>query len=281
MRYLLYFLRKHYYYLLFLFLEVLSLIMLFNFNEFQNSSLSRFSSNLSGSFLNLTSEISEYFSLSRTNKILAEDNAQLHSKRPDAFYQSDTHSFYRNDTLYELEYRYISAKVISNSTHKRNNFLMLNKGSIHGIENHMGVIIGNRIVGQVVSVSKHFCWVMSVLNKDSRISGKFKKNDQLVNIEWGGGNYTTGDVKEIPKHVMIKKGDTIITSGNSDIFPEGLVIGTISGYTIAQDENFNYATIKFSTDFNSLGYVEVIIDLMRKEKESLKASFKSTNKEEN
>jgi rod shape-determining protein MreC len=84
---------------------------------------------------------------------------------------------------------------------------------------------------------------MSLLNKDSRDIRKFKKNDQLVNIEWSGGNYQIGEVKEIPKHVLINKGDTIITSGNSDIFPEGLLIGTIDHYTIAQEENFNYARI--------------------------------------
>jgi rod shape-determining protein MreC len=124
-----------------------------------------------------------------------------------------------------------------------------------------------------VGVSKHFSWVMSVLNKDSRISGKFKKNDQLVNIEWNGGSYRYGTVKEIPKHFEIKKGDTIITSGNSEIYPEGFLIGTIEDFTIAQDDNFNSATILFATDFNSLGYVEVVIDMMRKEKEDLKASF--------
>jgi rod shape-determining protein MreC len=277
MRYLLYFLRRQYYYILFLFLEVISLILLFNYNEYQNSTLCRLSGDLSGAVLDLSSGMSEYFSLRRKNRILAEDNAILHAGLRDAMYLSDTHTFFRSDTMYKLEYKYISAKVISNTTHKRNNFLMLDKGSLQGIRNNIGVIIGNRIVGQVVSVSKHFCWVMSVLNKDSRISGKFKKNNQLVNIEWNGGIYTRGDVKEIPKHVDIRKGDTIITSGNSDIFPEGLLIGTIESFTIASDENFNYATLNFSTDFNSLSFVEVVIDLMRKEKEDLKNSFKSMN----
>jgi rod shape-determining protein MreC len=277
MRYLLYFFRKHYFYFLFLFLEVLSLVLIFNYNEYQNSVLSRLSANVAGSILTLSADISEYFSLKRTNKILADDNAKLHSYLWDAFYKADTHSYYHKDTLYKLEYKYISAKVISNSINKRNNFLMLDKGTLHGIENHSGVIIGNRIVGQIVSVSQHFCWVMSVLNKDTRISGKFRKNGQLVNIEWSGGTYRRGEVKEIPKHVVIEKGDTIITSGNSDIFPEGLIIGTIDDYTIARDENFNNATLLFSTDFNSLSYVEVVIDMMRKEKDALKASFKSSN----
>jgi len=275
MHYLLYFLRKQYIYFLFFVLEGISLLLFFNNNDYQNSALTFVSNGFAGTVLNVSSNISEYFSLRRVNRILAEDNAKIHSNRSEAFYKADTESFFHNDTLYKLEYRYISAKVINNSTNKRNNFIMLNKGRHQGIENHMGIIMGDRIVGQVVSVSEHFCWVMSLLNKDSRISGKFKKNNQLVNIEWNGGNYLTGEVKEIPKHMLIQKGDTIITSGNSDIFPEGLLIGTIDHYTIAQEENFNYATVRFATDFNSLSFVEVLIDMMHKEKENLKNSFKS------
>ncbi len=275
MRNLFFFLRNHYFYFLFLVLETFSLTLLFNYNEFQGSSLYSVSNSVSGYVNSMFNGISEYFSLRKTNRVLIDEMAKLHSRIPEAFYTTDVNIFYKKDSIVKLEYKYISAKVISNSTNKRNNFLMINKGAIHGIENHMGVIIGNKIVGQVVSVSPHFSWIMSMLNKDSRISGKFKKNNQLVNVEWNGGSYHIGQVKEIPKHVVIVNGDTIITSGNSDIFPEGLLIGTISDFTKVQDENFNNGEIFFSTDFNSLGYVEVVVDLMRKEKDDLKASFKT------
>ena len=268
------FLRKHYFYFLFLLLEGLSLFVLINYNEFQRSALFSASQNLSGSVNLLFRNVSEYFSLRKTNKVLIEEMARLHSRLPEAFYKTDTATYMKNDSVIKLEYKYISAKVISNSTNSRNNFLMINKGKRHGIQNHMGVIIGNNIVGQVVSVSDHFSWIMSMLNKDSRVSGKFKKNNQLVNVEWNGGNYRKGQVREIPKHIVMVKGDTIITSGNSDIFPEGLMIGTLSDFNITQDENFNNGTLLFSTDFNSLGYVEVVIDMLRAEKDALKASFK-------
>jgi len=275
MRNLFLFLREHYFYFLFLLLETFSLILLFNYNDFQGSSLYSVSNTVTGSVNSMFSGITEYFSLRKTNRVLIEEMAKLHSRIPEAFYITDRNVFYKKDSVVKLEYKYISAKVISNTTNKRNNFLMINKGSIHGIDHHMGLIIGNKIVGQVVSVSPHFSWAMSLLNKDSRISGKFKKNNQLVNVEWNGGNYRKGQVKEIPKHVVIVKGDTIITSGNSDIFPEGLLIGTITDFTNAQDENFNNGEILFSTDFNSLGYIEVVVDMMRKEKEELKSTFKS------
>ncbi len=273
MRNLFLFFRQHYFYFLFLLLETLSLVLFFNHNEFQKSALYTVSNTLSGAVNNTFSSISEYFGLRRTNRVLIEEMARLHSRIPEALYATDLKIYEKKDSVVRLEYKYISAKVISNSTNKRNNFLMLNKGSLHGISNHMGVIIGNKIVGQVVGVSPHFSWVMSMLNKDSHVSGKFKKNNQLVNVEWNGGNYRRGQVREIPKHIRMLPGDTIITSGNSDIFPEGLLIGTIASFRIAPDENFNHGEILFSTDFNSLGYVEVVIDMMRKEKDELRSSF--------
>jgi len=205
--------------------------------------------------------------------VLTEEIALLQSRMPEAFYRADTATYFVKDTMYRSEYRYIAARVISNTTNRRNNFIMINKGRMHGVQSSMGVVIGNRLVGQVVGVSRHFSWVMSLLNKDSRISAKFKKNNQLVNVEWNGGSYLIGSVREIPKHFEILPGDTIITSGNSEIFPEGILVGTIKDFTVLPDENFNTARIVFSTDFNSLGYVEVVVDMMRKEKEDLKASF--------
>ncbi len=273
MRNLFQFFRRYYFTFLFLLLEGISLTLFFNYNEFQGSAIYSSLYSISGAFNSAFRGISEYFSLRKTNKILVEEMAKLHSRLPEAFYKTDIGTHFYIDTISQIEYKYISAKVISNSTNKRNNFLTINKGNLHGIKNNMGVIIGNKIVGQVVSVSRHFSWIMSVLNKDSRVSAKFKKNNQLVTIEWTGGDYRTGIVKEIPRHVDIKKGDTIVTSGNSEIFPEGILIGTIKDYTIAEEENFNHATILFSTDYNSLGYVEVVIDLMRQEKEILKNSF--------
>lgn len=275
MRNLFEFLRKRYFYFLFLVLETISLFLLVGFNEFQQSKLAAASHFVSGSVNTLFYGIGEYFSLRKTNKVLIEELAHMHARMPEAFYKTDTASCFWKDSITLLEYRYIGAKVISNSTNKRSNFLMINKGKLQGVQNHMGVVIGNKIVGQVVAVSPHFSWIMSILNKDSRISGKFKKNNQLVNIEWNGSNYTKGQVKEIPKHVVIKKGDTIVTSGNSNVFPEGLLIGTICDFKIVQDENFNSGTLLFSTDFNSLGYVEVVIDKLKKEKEDLQNSFKS------
>ncbi len=273
MRNLYLFFRKHYFIFLFLLLEATSLIFFFQYNTFQNAVMYDWTSAISGGVNNIYNDIAEYFSLRRTNFILGEENAILHARMPQAIYLADTQVYTRSDSILQSEYRFISAKVISNTTNRRNNYLMINKGKMHGIEPHMGIIIGDKIVGQVVSVSRHFSWVMTVLHKEAKISARFLKNNQLVSVEWPGGNYRIGVVKEIPKHLIVSMGDTIITSGNSEIFPEGILVGTIKREEEHQDENFNTATLTFLTDFNGLGYVEVVVDMFKEEKVNLKSSF--------
>jgi len=274
MRNLFLFFRKHYFIFLFLFLEVVSLIFLFRYNDYQNAVIYGWTSEISGVVNSAFRNVSEYFSLKRTNFVLNEENVTLHARMPEAFYITDTAIEFRDDSLMQAEYRFISARVISNTTNRRNNYLMINKGSLHGVKPQMGVITGNKIVGQVVNVSRHFSWILSVLHKESRISARFLKNNQLVSVEWPGNYYRTGIVKEIPKHLMVLPGDTIVTSGNSEIFPNGIRIGVIDQLMEQRDENFNTASLTFLTDFNALGYVEVVVDMFRDEKERLKASFK-------
>lgn len=274
MRNLFLFFRKHYFIFLFLFLEVVSLIFFFRYNDYQNAVVYVWTSEVSGIVNSAFRKVSEYFSLKRTNFVLSEENVTLHARMPEAIYITDTAIEFRGDTIMQAEYRFISARVISNTTNRRNNYLMINKGSLHGVKPQMGVVTGDKIVGQVVNVSRHFSWILSVLHKESRISARFLKNNQLVSVEWHGIYYRTGIVKEIPKHLMVLPGDTVVTSGNSEIFPNGIRIGVIDQLIEQRDENFNKASLIFLTDFNALGYVEVVVDMFRDEKERLKASFK-------
>ena len=274
MRNLFLFFRKHYFIFIFLFLEVISLILFFRNNTFQNAVMFDWTSGISGGINSTYRDISEYFSLKRTNFILGEENATLHARMPEAIYLADKNISSRNDTLYQSEYRFINARVISNTTNRRNNYLMINKGALQGVEPHMGLIIGDKIVGQVVTVSRHFSWALSLLHHESTVSAKFLKNNQLVSVEWPGGDCRTGLVKEIPKHLHVSPGDTVVTSGNSEVFPNGILIGIIDKLNDQGDENFNTATLTFLTDFNGLGYVEVVVDMFKEEKDQLKASFK-------
>lgn len=249
MRTLIGFILKNYFLLLFLFFEALSFFLIYHTANYQRQSIISVSSGVTGRMNEIYTDITGYFRLSRENEILARENARLRSLIP-----TDTVKYPQHDTAFS----YISAKVVSNSIHKRNNYFILNKGQNHGIETEMGIISPGGVAGIIVSTSRNFATAMSVLNKDSRISGRIKKNGQLVNVVWDGRDYRIGKVVDIPTHLDLFPGDTIITSGNSLIFPEGLPIGTIREYFVNRDQLFNSASLEFATDFNSLYYVYVI-----------------------
>jgi len=260
MRYLLAFLWKHNFFFLFVVLELVAFMLMTNSRNYQGAVIINATSEFSGGLNSASANIRNYFSLKKSNQQLLQENTSLLQNQSGSYLISDT-GFYYKDSLY----RYIGAKVVSISTHKRNNYMMLNRGIKHGIKKDMGVISAEGIVGTVIGVSKNYCSVMLVLHKDARISARIKKNNQLVNVVWNDIDYLYGTLEDIPAHLQLNYGDTIVSSGNSFIFPEGIKIGTIENYFNEPGKSLNSAKIKFSTDFNSLYFVYIIDNLMTPE----------------
>jgi len=272
MRNLLAFIIRYNFLLLFLLFEALALILLANSTYYQRSVLQSSGNSITGKFYSSVSNISEYLKLRRTNELLAAENAMLRQMKGISFMKTDTNSFWVDDTLYKQQYKYIVARVIYNTVGKRNNYIMLNKGKRHGLDKDMAVITSNGVVGTVVNVSDNFAWVMSVLNKQTRISGRIKKNNQMGTLVWNGLDPLYGTLTDIPAHVKIAKGDTIVTSGFSYIFPANIMLGTIEDFRVEQGEHFYVIPFRFSVDFNSLEYVYVVKNLLKEEQEKLEKS---------
>jgi len=272
MRNILVFIIRYHFLLLFLLLEFFSITLLINSTYYQSSAILKAGSRVTGRFYTGISNTTEYLKLRTTNEHLAQENALLRQMKGVSFLRNDTASFWVNDTLYKQQYKYIVAKVVLNTVGKRNNYIMLDKGSRSGIQKDMAVITSNGIVGTVVNVSENFCWVMSMLNKHTRISGRILKNNQMGTIIWNGVDHLYGTLTDIPAHVKIVKGDTIVSSGFSYIFPAGIMIGTITDFRVEQGEHFYTIPFKFSVDFNALQYVYVVNNLMKDEQESLEKS---------
>ncbi len=265
MRNIFVFLRKQYFFFLFIIFEIFSIVLVVQNNYYHRTIFINSSNDFSASILETFNNISEYFSLREENKKLAEENARLLSEAKKWYFANDSKEFFFNDIHYKQQYEFVSAKVVKNSTSKRNNFLILNKGYKNGIEKDMGVATATGVVGIVSDVSANFCSVISVLNKESKISAKIKKYGQIGTVVWSGGNYRFGSLIDIPTHIKPTLGDTIITSGYSTSFPEGILIGTIADYKIEKGDNFYTITIRFSADYNSLTYTNVIKNIMKDE----------------
>lgn len=272
MRNLLAFIVRYHFLLIFLLFESVSMVLLVNSTYYQRSVIQSAGNSITGRFYSSVSNISEYLKLRRTNELLAMENALLRQMKGISFLKTDTSTFWVQDTLYKQQYTYIVARVINNTVGKRNNYIMLNKGRRHGIDKDMAVITSGGIVGTVVNVSDNFSWVMSMLNKQTRISGRIKKNNQMGTVVWNGIDHRYGTLTDIPAHVKIAKGDTIVTSGFSYIFPANLMLGTIEDFRVEQGEHFYVIPFRFSVDFNSLDYVYVVRNLLKDEQETLEKS---------
>ena len=275
MRPLFQFLARHYFFFLFLLLEGLALTMLVSNSYYQRSVIVNSANGFTGRVYSWYSGITQYLSLKESNRYLAEENARLLNFQKSSFIKTDNKVFLKNDTLYRQQYEYVTAKVINNSTNQINNYLTINKGSKLGIKKGMAVVCSQGIVGIVNEVSENFATVISMLHPKMKISAKIKKNDYVGTIVWEGGSAERGSLKDIPTHVKIKAGDTVITSGYSLMFPEGAMIGTIKDFRVNKGNDFYIVDVDFSTDFNNVSWVYVVQNMMKDELDNLEGAAKN------
>tara|TARA_R110001592_G_scaffold16011_2_gene68617 strand:- start:306 stop:1139 length:834 start_codon:yes stop_codon:yes gene_type:complete len=274
MRNLLRFLTKNSFIFLFVILEVIAFGMLVQNNNYQNSKFFNSSNFLVGNLYSTVNNFNDYFHLKEDNQILAEQNAKLQSTNVSSFMKVFGRLVQIKDTTYLQNYVYSSAKVINNSTNKRQNYITLDKGGINGIKPEMGVISSKGVVGIVKNVSGHFSSVMSVLHEKNKLSAKIKKSGYFGSLVWGNNNYRIADLKDIPNHVKLAIGDTIVTSGFSSIFPENILIGTVKEFDLPEGNNFYNIKVEFAEDYKKISHVYIIRSLLKEEKETLESQNK-------
>lgn len=277
MRNLLLFVWKHSFLFLFLLLETISIYLVIRNNNFQRAGFVSSSNQLSANVLKTSNDVKDYFNLKNENENLAKENAELRSHSLISFSMVVDDEYQVNDTVYNQKYTYTSCKVVNNSSNRRNNYLTLNKGAKQGIQHDMAVITSTGVVGVVKDVSENFCTVMSLLHSKSTISSKVKKNGFFGPLIWEGENFSYATLKDIPSHVQLVKGDTIVTSAYSLAFPENILVGTVESFERKSGELFFTVKIKLSTDFKKLSYVYVVNNLQKLEQEELEKKSEAEN----
>ncbi|MDR1679498.1 MAG: rod shape-determining protein MreC [Prevotellaceae bacterium] len=271
-------------YFLFIILEISALLLVVNNNSFQQSVFWQSCNNVNGKVYAWNRSVWDYFSLKQVNKDLAVENAELRNKL--ALYDNQYHSMLA-DSLQpsvfvlspEREYSCLSAKVINNSTNKLQNYITLNKGQADGVRREMSVVNSQGVIGIVKAVSERFSVVMPILNPKLQVSCKIKRNGNTANtlgqikdigsLVWDGTDYRFADMLQVPRHVPIKKGDTVVTSGYSDYFPEGILIGRIEEFTKASDDNYYNIKVRLAVNFRTISYVYVLEYRHREEQQKL------------
>lgn len=269
MRNLIFFLYKYHAFFLFFVLEVIAFVFIFRFNHYQKASFLNYTGSVSNNFYTGISNTKDYFSLRRVNDSLQTENARLRNQLITSYYNNKISLTNINDTVFKQQYSYIAARVVNNSVTKRNNYITLNRGRLHGIQEEMGVISENGIVGIVMHVSNHYCTVLSMLNSNCKISAKIKKNDAFGSLVWDGKDPVVAKLLDVNKHVPVAIGDLVVTSNFSPIFPEGLPIGKVNMHTLDAGDNFHNIKIDLFTDFSTVSTVYIIKNLYKAEQEVL------------
>ncbi len=275
MRNLIDFLVKYSTAMLFMLLVLLSCILLFTGNIYQQSVYLTSANAFAGSIFEVGQSVTGYFNLRNINQDLQQRNASLENevlnlKNEIAYLKTivplDSATEAR---IPSARFDFVMATVINNSTHRPRNFFTINRGSADGIMPGMGVVDQNGIVGIVNVTGKKSARIISVLNETQRFSVKVKGSNYVGSLSWKEGNPAIAYVEELPRHVKYNVGDTIVTSGYSTTFPEGIPVGFVMGQVHTTDDNFYTLKVHLAADFSQLSTVRVIRDEFKAEMDSL------------
>ena len=249
--------------LLFLLLLGISLFLTIQSHSYHRSRIISSANFLSGGVYERINNVSEYLNLRTQNDALAQENAKLRSL---LFNAKDTTSIQKLDSLKGVKPTdIIISKVIHNSFNSQENYLTLNSGSLSGVKQDMCVINSLGIVGIVDNTSNNYSTVISILNNKSKINAKLKKSNHFGSLIWNGKNTGFVQLIDIPRLAAIRKGDTIVTGGQSVIFPENINIGTVDKIYIDNKTNYYTLNVKLFNDMTNLGHVYILKSKNREE----------------
>jgi len=253
--------------------EIISFSLIYRNNAFQRNLIMSSANAVTGRLLTISNTVFSYFDLQHANQELLEQNSRLEmevvrfqellnniSTDKTSFGQVFLKDTVLSDSLIKrsFTYKYIPARAISSSVNLQHNLITINKGSDDGIASDMGVVSPQGLVGIVTTVNNRFAVVMPVLNIKFKVSCKIQHTHFSGSLSWKGGDVRYAYLDQIASHAVFQVGDTIVTSGYSDAFPPGVMVGIIESFDKQNDDNFYSLKVRFATDFQSLNALNVI-----------------------
>lgn len=266
------FIKKYSTSFIYIFYVLISCFLIVNNNPYQRSVYLTSANRVTAGIYSSAYDVSAYFALRDINRGLQASNARLENEVLNLRQQVAHLSTQLGDSVAvpsQQRYGYILATVINNSTRRPRNYFTIDKGAKDGIERGMGVVDHQGIVGIVNVVGPNTARVISLLNETQHFSVRLKKTPYVGSLVWKGNDPNVAYVEEVPRHAQYKLGDTIVTSGYSTTFPEGLDVGTVMGRVKASDDNYYTLKVRLLPKFSNLGAVRVIKDIYKAEIDTL------------
>ncbi len=265
MRNIFLFIRRYFNFLLFLLLQGFSIYFIVHYSRYHNALFSNSANQVTGKINDQVNRVEYYFRLKNTNNELVKADGILLNKLRSDFEIPDTASRTVIDSIqvdsleHYRRYLYLDAKVVYNSVSSQNNFIVLHRGANQQLKEGMGVIEPNTgVVGMITEVSNDYAVVMSLLHKNSLISGKLMHGGETGTISWDGKLPNLLSLTGIPKTAKVAKGDTIITSGYSTSYPKGMLIGVVEEVIPEKTSSNFLIKLRSSANFYNLQFVYII-----------------------
>lgn len=268
------FLQRHTSVIVFLILEALAAVLVFNFNDYHRSAYLSSANGVTGSLLRVTSSVGRYFGLAAANDALVAENLEL-TRRVEMLtrqIEAIPDSLRPDTSRLASGMHYRVAHAVGVTTNKSRNMLTLDAGEDDGVRQDMAVVNSEGVVGLVSAVSGHFALVLPIINTSSHLSVKIKGSNHRGQLVWDGVSARRATLSDIPEHAHVEIGDTILTSGASAFFPEGLTVGYVDALEPDRNGGFFNIGVELAVDFNALYDVMVIDDFSAKERAALEAT---------
>lgn len=278
MRNIFLFIRRYFNFLFFLVLQIMALSFLFRYNKFHEAIAMNVMGEFTGKVNEKYNNVEYFFHLKSTNDSLAKENLRLRQLLKENFEWPDSVKQLKVDTLKIdslqkiQKYVYLGAKVVDNTVSLQTNFLTIHRGAAQGVKTNTGVVGPQGIVGRVVNVSQNYATVMSMLNRQFLVVVKLKNGGEMGTVEWDGNTPAFVTLKNIPKSARVNKGDTVLTSQITSLFPANIMVGTIQEVVEDKATNFYQLKLKPATNFFNLEYVYVTENTQYAEQKQLEDS---------
>ena len=251
--------------------------MIVNNNRFQRSKYLAVAQDIAGRLYSVSNSVESYLNLREVNANLLnriaelETTASAYRQQLELLKDSSGIGYFELDPVNSLVYTFQQARVVYNNVSGSESCMMLDKGSKDGVQVDMGVLSpgGNGIVGRVMTVSANYSLVIPVLNPKFIIDCKVKNNNYSGSLVWDGKDPRFTYLKGLPRHVDFEINDTVVTSGYSNIFQEGLPVGKVVSSEKQKDDNNNSLKVELFTNFSSLTSALIVKNSHKEERKRL------------
>jgi rod shape-determining protein MreC len=270
-------LKRYFHFFIFLILQIFAIVLIYNNSSYQYFVISTAMQRVTGPVQKFANFFYRQFYLSSENAFLMQQNMELLKEKDNMYIFSE-------DTVYSVfsgenkskhkMYDITTAHVVFNTVNKTNNYIIIDKGRRDGVVADMAVLSPNGVAGVVSDVSENFSTVISLLNPNSRVSAKILSINQIGTVVWVDSDPSIAQVIDIPQHLEVTVGDSVVTSGFSYVFPSDILVGTVIEKYDNPNNTFLTIKIKLSTDFRNLHNVYLISNLYKSELDSLKTKIK-------